>query len=66
MHECQLLTAREVCELASISPATMYRLIRADRFPRPIKLGPQATRWRADEVREHIERLSESREARPA
>ena len=59
--DIQLLNAKEVCAAVGISTATMYRLIRNGKFPRPLKLGPQATRWRFDEVAAHIERLSESR-----
>ena len=35
----ELLSARQVCTITGLSHATLYRLIAADRFPRPIKLA---------------------------
>ena len=62
-EEIRLLTAREVCRLASLSHATLYRLVKAGRFPKPLKVGPQATRWRYDEIAAHLEQLSAARSA---
>lgn len=56
-----LLNSKEVCRLAAVSPATLWRLVKARRFPQPLKLGPQTTRWRADEIAAHLDRLSSSR-----
>ena len=60
-QEICLLTARDVCERAALSRATLYRLVAAGRFPKPLKVGSQAVRWRADEIAEHIEKLSAAR-----
>lgn len=59
----ELLSARQVCTITGLSHATLYRLIAADRFPRPIKLGLAAVRWRADEIDAHIDKLSAERAA---
>jgi predicted DNA-binding transcriptional regulator AlpA len=45
-----LLTMREVCALFGghsrpIDPSTLYRGIRAGRYPAPIKVGPGSSRW---------------------
>ena len=62
MHEStRLIRASEVCELAALSHATIYRLIKQGLFPKPIKIGQSAVRWRADEIEAHIERLSAER-----
>ena len=60
-EEFHLLTAREVCRVAAFSHATLYRLCDAGLFPKPIKIGRAAVRWRSDEIAEHIERKSAER-----
>ena len=42
-----------------LSRSTLYRLIAAGAFPRPIKLGPRRVGFRADD----LEKWLESREA---
>jgi predicted DNA-binding transcriptional regulator AlpA len=42
----ELLNCKEVCRTyGSIDPATLYRGIRAGRYPSPIKVGPNTSRW---------------------
>ena len=60
-EQLRLLTAKEVCRLASISNATLYRLIKAGTIPKPLKIGPQVTRFRADEIAAWIEARSAER-----
>ena len=60
--EFRLLNAREVCRLASMSHATLYRLVKAGRFPKPLRVGPQVSRWRSDEIAAHVDRLSAERD----
>ena len=62
-EEIRLLNAKDVCRLAAVSHATLYRLVKAGRFPKPLRVGPQVSRWRSDEVMAHIERLSAERAA---
>jgi len=46
-----LLNIRQTCWLfGSIHPASLYRGIRAGRFPRPVKVGPGTSRWLRHEV----------------
>ncbi len=59
----RLLTVREVEKRLSMSHATLYRLMNAGRFPKPLNLGPQVRRWRSDEVEAWLEARSEEREA---
>ena len=64
------LTAKKVCEILQISPASLYDRIspsspRFDSgFPRPIKLGKSrssASRWSSDELQRWInQRVAES------
>jgi predicted DNA-binding transcriptional regulator AlpA len=50
----ELLTMRDVCALFGgsrpIDPSTLYRGIRAGRYPSPVKVGPSSSRWLRAEV----------------
>ena len=46
----QLLRRDEVQKLCRISKSTLFRLMRAGKFPLPIRVGPRAVRWRAGEL----------------
>lgn len=35
----------EVAERYDISRSTIWRRVKADQFPKPIKFGPASTRW---------------------
>ena len=58
-----LLTAKQVCKTLSMSKTSLWRLVKSGRFPKPLKFGPRATRWRLDEVNAAIAQLSAEREA---
>lgn len=45
-----LLRRKEVERIAGISRASIYRLIRAGKFPAPVSLGTGAVRWRQSSV----------------
>jgi len=53
----QLLTMHEVCALTRLSRASVYRFIHAGDFPRQVKLGTRASRWRASDLARWMERL---------
>lgn len=36
------------------SAATLWRLVKAGRFPRPVKVTPQITAWRLSDVHEWV------------
>ena len=48
MHE--LLRRREVAELVRLSVPTIYRMMKAGTFPRPIRLGQRAVAWRREDL----------------
>ena len=48
----RFLRLEQVIEIAGLSKAMIYRLIREGKFPTPLKPGGTATRWRESEVRE--------------
>ena len=45
-----LLPRKAVEKLAGISRATIYRMIKAGKFPRPLSIGTGAVRWRQSDV----------------
>lgn len=63
----KLIDADTACRIiggenSPISPATLYRGIRAGRFPRPIKVGLNSSRFDEDEYRAVVEAAAEARE----
>lgn len=40
-----------------ISRSSWWSGIKAGRYPKPVKLGPRTTAWRASDIRELINRL---------
>ena len=50
MEQVQLMSRAETCEFfGRIHPSTLWRGIKAKRYPAPIRIGPQLRRWsRAD------------------
>ena len=49
-QERDLLTGDEVLRDLNVSRATLYRLIAAHGFPKPIKIGGTTNRWYGNEV----------------
>ena len=48
--EQQILRLPDVRRATGISKATLYRLVNAGRFPRPVQLGARCVGWRATEI----------------
>ncbi|WP_119335144.1 helix-turn-helix transcriptional regulator [Hydrogenophilus thermoluteolus] len=46
----RILRLPEVIAITKISRPTIYRWAREGLFPAPLKLGPRAIGWRADEI----------------
>lgn len=45
-----LIPRKTVEKLSGLSRATIYRLIKTGKFPRPLSIGTGAVRWRQSEV----------------
>jgi predicted DNA-binding transcriptional regulator AlpA len=57
-----LFTKHEVCRFfGGINPATLYRGIRAGRYPQPIKVGPGTSRWLRSECEAALAKMMEAR-----
>ena len=45
-----LLRRKEVERIAGLSRASIYRLIKAGKFPHPVSLGTGSVRWKQSDV----------------
>ena len=52
-HE-RLLTRQEVQDKCRICRSTIYRLMREDCFPKPIRVGLRAVRWLESEIEKYL------------
>jgi len=58
MSELQgLLRQKQVLKLIPVSAATWWRGVQTGQFPKPVKLGPKTTAWRAEDIQSLIESL---------
>ena len=46
----RLLRRRQVEEITSMSRSSIYRLMQDGQFPRPVKVGCAAVRWRVSDI----------------
>ena len=51
----RLLRRRQVEEITSMSRSSIYRLMMTDDFPRPVKIGPAAVRWKVSDLTAWLE-----------
>ena len=54
----RLLRRREVEEITALSRSSIYRLMQEGEFPRPVKVGPAAVRWRLSDINTWLESRS--------
>lgn len=50
-NDDRLIADREVAHLIGASRSWPWKLTRAGRFPKPIKLSARCTRWRLSDIR---------------
>lgn len=49
-NDAALLRLKHVCEIVGLSRSTIYNAIHADSFPRPIRVGGRAVRWKTADI----------------
>ena len=49
-----LISAKELSILSGRSRASIWRDVQTGRLPKPICIGPQARRWRVEDVRAYL------------
>ena len=57
----QILRRPEVSRRTGLGRSALYAAIQAGRFPRPLKIGPRASGWLAEEVEAWITSRVEAR-----
>lgn len=48
--EDRFLRLREVKEIAALSRATIYRMMKTGQFPQSVRVGSRAVRWRLSDI----------------
>ena len=56
MHD-RLLRLRDVERITGMSRASIYRLMQDGDFPRPVKIGSTAIKWKQSDIAAWIESL---------
>ncbi len=51
----RLLRRREVEEITGLGHSSIYRFMKDGEFPRAVKVGPVAVRWRASDIAAWLE-----------
>ena len=46
----QYLNIQEITASLKVSKSTLWRWIKQGLFPRPVRLGPKAVRWRESDI----------------
>ena len=55
MAQQKILRLPSVLEVTGLSRTTVWRMVKRDNFPAPIKLGQRAVGWRASEIEAWIQ-----------
>ena len=58
----RLLTIKQITAEIGISRSTIYRRMREGTFPKPIRIGPRATRWPESAIKVWLAGLRASNE----
>ena len=51
----RLLRRRQVEEITGMSRSAIYKRMQEGDFPRPVRIGPTAVRWKASEIAAWVE-----------
>jgi predicted DNA-binding transcriptional regulator AlpA len=62
MFENALLRLPQVLALVPVSRSTWWAGCKSGRFPKPVKLGPRTTAWRASDIAALLESITEKKE----
>ncbi len=57
----RLLRINQVLALVPIGKSSWWEGCRTGRYPKPVKLGPRTTVWRAEDIAAFIENLSKAK-----
>ena len=51
----RIVRTPEACQLSGLSRSTLLRLVRDGRFPKPVRLSPNAVGWRLSDLAQWLE-----------
>jgi excisionase family DNA binding protein len=57
-----LMTSQQVANRLAISIRTLWRLVRANRMPQPVRYNRKLVRWKAAELARYIKNLPTAQE----
>ncbi len=52
----------QILQLVPISKSAWWEGCKTGRFPKPVKLGPRTTAWKAEDIAALVERLGDKKE----
>ncbi|RRD72421.1 MULTISPECIES: AlpA family transcriptional regulator [unclassified Desulfovibrio] len=58
IHSQRLLRINQVLAIVPVGRSSWWEGCRTGRYPKPVKLGPRTTVWRAEDIAAFIESLS--------
>ncbi len=50
-----IINRREVCGFLNVSDTTLWRMVRAGRFPKPVKISERRIGWPKDQIEAWLE-----------
>ena len=62
MHTTGFVRLPPVLQLIPISKSAWWDGCKSGRFPKPVKLGPRTTAWKAEDIAELIEQIGRQEE----
>ena len=60
LDNAALLRLPQVLNLIPVSRSAWWAGCKNGRYPKPVKLGPRTTAWRAEDIKALLRKLSES------
>ena len=60
LPETGFLRLPQILAIIPIGKSTWWANVKSGKFPQSVKLGARSTAWRAEDIRELIEKLSNS------
>ena len=53
----RMMRISEVIDVLGVSRSTLYRMVAGGGFPRPVRVGQRATRWRQSDIQQWMDSL---------
>jgi len=61
--ETGFLRLPQVLAFVPVGKSTFWAGVKSGRYPKPVKLGPKNTAWKAEDIRQLVAELGQDREA---